>query len=89
LIYLYGPHTLNRNCYLRGKKFLYFQLIYILEYIYITRVYNILLFLNILFDITLFNYTSKSTLITIGIIAIQCVLWARETRARFDCPIEV
>lgn len=40
-------------------------------------------------DITLFTYTSNSTLKIIGIVAIQCVLWARETRAGFECPVEL
>jgi hypothetical protein len=38
---------------------------------------------------TLFTYASKSTLKIIGIVAIQCVLWARETRAKFECPVEL
>ena len=89
-IYLYGAHTLCRRCYLRGKKFLYFPIVnlYIRIYLYYSYLQYFIV-LNILLDITLFTYTSNSTLKIIGIVAIQCVLWARETRAGFECPVEL
>ena len=53
LIYLYGGHTLyDAVTYGEKSSFISTLLIYILEYIYITLIYNILLFLNILLDVT-------------------------------------
>jgi hypothetical protein len=51
------------------KKLISTLLIYILEYIYITFVYNTVLFLNILFRYNaLFTHKSKNIMLIIGII---------------------
>ena len=60
--------TLHRNCYLSKKICLISTLlIYILEYIYITFIYNIVLLLYILFMYnTLYTYKSKNVLLIVG-----------------------
>ena len=87
---VWRPHPLWR-CYLRGKKLLYFHIVnlYIRIYLYYSHLQYFIVFKYFVRCNTLFTYTSKSTLMIIGIVASQCVLWARETRARFECPVEL
>jgi hypothetical protein len=62
-------------------------LICILEYIYITLIYNIVLFLNILFRYnTLFTYISKNILLIIGII-FGVFVGPDKHLPVFECPI--
>jgi hypothetical protein len=68
-VWLPPPPTLRRCCYLWIEVTLFLHCWHILEYIYITLIYNIVLFLNILYRYnTVFIYTSKNVLLIIGII---------------------
>jgi hypothetical protein len=72
LIYLLAPPPhpfVDIVTYKKKSSFIYTLLIYILEYVYFTFIYNTALFLNILFQYnTLFTYTSKNIPLIICII---------------------
>jgi hypothetical protein len=74
---------------MKKSYFITTLLIYILEYCCITLIYDIVLFLNILFKYNpLFTYTSSNILLLSGII-FSVFLGPDEHLQVFECPVAV
>jgi hypothetical protein len=73
-----------RRSYLQKSYFISILLIHVLEYIFITFIYNIVSFLNILFG----TNKSKNVLIIIGIV-FTVFLGPDECLLAFVCPVTV
>jgi len=83
LIYLFClAHFVDSVTY--EKKLLYIHIVDILYYIYITFVYNIVLFSSK----ALFTYTSKNVLLKIGIL-FSLFFGLDEHLRYFECPVAV
>jgi len=86
LIYLFClAHFVDAVTY--EKQLLYFHIVDILHHIYITFIYNIILFLSILFSSNaLFTYTGKNVLLKFGILC--SLFFGLDKHLRyFECPV--